>query len=172
MFAGAIDIYNHYWTGSVGLEDSWHTQSSKLRQFAGFIGFIETNTFLAMRYFYQDNKAKSMAHSSFRKTIANAILNNQYDVMLKPPLILRSGLLSKKMTEQVTVLSHHLVVVKSRRRDCYYIYCANVEEERKALQTVWMCDECDKPLCSQSTTRECFQLHIAFGSPAKKYRKK
>ena len=49
--AGAIDIYNHSRTGGTALEDSWKTLSSFLRQIAGLIGFVETNAYVASKFF-------------------------------------------------------------------------------------------------------------------------
>ena len=45
--SASIDIHKHFRTGSVGLEDAWQTKSVHMRQFAGVLGFLFTNGYLA-----------------------------------------------------------------------------------------------------------------------------
>ena len=62
--AAAIDIHNHNLSGSVGLEDVWHTKNPRQRQLAGIRGFCFTNGFLAMKYFRQKPQAPHIQDGS------------------------------------------------------------------------------------------------------------
>ena len=164
--AGSIDIYNHYRTGGVALEDVWKTNSPKLRQFAGLVGFVETNAFLARKYFCQNDNAKKTTHSEFRKRVANLMLMNRMD-RNSNVLILRPKL---GINADVTVVEHALVKLPKRGK-CYM--CSNLGVVRIINQTLWCCSLCgtEKPLCSPNTGRQCFMKHIKDGFPSKKYRK-
>ena len=42
----AVDVHNHYRTGSNALEDSWKTLNYIIREFSGVLSFVFTNAFL------------------------------------------------------------------------------------------------------------------------------
>lgn len=161
--AGSIDVYNHYRTGSVALEDTWKTLSPKLRQFAGLIGFIETNAFLALKHFCADEAAKKTIHSEFRKNLANLLLTNTLD-QIRNQLLLRPKLCP-------IIKPEHDLVKLPKRGKCYM--CSNSESVRVINQTLWCCSLCgsNRPLCSPNTGRQCFMDHVRIGFPSKKYRK-
>ena len=50
-YSASIDVRNHYRTGSVDLENIWHTKNPHRRQLAGILGFCFANGYLAMKYF-------------------------------------------------------------------------------------------------------------------------
>ena len=77
--AGAIDAFHHYRTGGMVLEDSWKIWSILAKQFSGLVGFVESNAFLAMKYFSGSN----IEHNIFIKNLAKALLSNRFD---KEPL--------------------------------------------------------------------------------------
>ena len=161
--AGSIDIYNHVRTGSVGLEDTWKTHSGKIVQFAGLLGFVETNAFLAKKHFCCVESSDRNCHNTFRKNLSNQLLYNTIDSEQK--VWLRPTLGSDNSKE-------HAQVRLSKRTNCYI--CSNFDEERVINQTLWYCRACGphKPLCSANTGRQCFAYHINYGFPEKKYRKK
>ena len=161
--AGAIDIYNHYRTGGVALEDTWRTKSPKIRQFAGLVGFVETNAFLARRYFCSEDVARNALHKTFRKNLANQMLSNRMD-QAENQLTLRP-----KLGSNLTV-GHDLVKLP-KRGNCYI--CSNAGNVRIINQTVWCCSLCGtgRPLCSPNTGRPCFMSHVENGFPQKKYRR-
>ena len=156
-------MYNHYRTGSVALEDTWKTLSPKLRQFAGLIGFIETNAFLALKHFCADEAAKKTIHSEFRKNLANLLLTNTLD-QIRNQLLLRPKLCP-------IIKPEHDLVKLPKRGKCYM--CSNSESVRVINQTLWCCSLCgsNRPLCSPNTGRQCFMDHVRIGFPSKKYRK-
>ena len=162
QYAGAIDVFNHFRTGGGGLEDSWRTHSSKTRQFSGLVGFVETNAFLAMRYFSPGTG--STLHSSFRKDLANALLRNSVDRSTK--LTLRPTLRSAPIDE------HNQIKYEDKKRvRCFY--CANKDWVKITSYTSWYCELCGpkRGLCSPNTGKNCFAAHITLGFPKKRYRK-
>ena len=71
--AGAIDAFHHYRTGGMVLEDSWKIWRILSKQFSGLVGFVESNAFLAMKYFSGSN----IEHNIFIKNLAKALLNKE-----------------------------------------------------------------------------------------------
>ena len=159
--AGAIDIYKHYRTGGTGLEDSWKTISPLLRQFAGLLGFVETNAFLAKKFF----EDKAFDHGQFRKNLANELLTNSLD---KATL----GLVLRYKGKQRLAEDHRLERMLSKQK-CFS--CSNKGELRVEHKTIWCC-ACTgpkRPICSPNTGRNCYTDHVETGLfPTKKYRKK
>ena len=66
----SIDIHNHFRTGSVGLEDAWQTKSVHMRQFAGVLGFLFTNGYLA----YSKFQKSRIKHCDYKVKLANALM--------------------------------------------------------------------------------------------------
>ena len=69
-YSASINVHNHYHTGSVALEDIWHTKNPHRRQLAGILGFYFTNGYLAMKYFSNS----SLPHHQFKMAAANALV--------------------------------------------------------------------------------------------------
>ena len=67
--AAAIDVHNHFRSGSCALEDVWHTKKPRCRQFAGILEFCFTNGYLAMKHFSDS----SLPHFKFKMTAAAAL---------------------------------------------------------------------------------------------------
>ena len=166
--AGYIDVYNHYRTGSVCLEDNWKTKSSKIRQFAGLVGFVETNAFLARKHFCQDESTKKLSHNSFRKGLANGLLQNSINGDTVNKLLV----LRPKLGQSVSSAQGHLLVKMGKKGYCFT--CSNAGSKRVINQTLLFCSFCGpaKPLCSPNTGRQCFMNHILNGFPENQYRKK
>ena len=158
--AGAIDIYNHFRTGSAGLEDTWKTMKPTMRQFAGLLGFVETNAYLAHKFF----SSVAVEHGVFRKELANALLTNKLDKLNLNILSLRPRLGHLQDTE-------HTIEKLPKRQKCYS--CSNRGAIRVENKTIWCCS-CTgpvKPLCSPNTGRTCFTDHVKTGLfPKKVYR--
>ena len=169
--AAGIDIHNHVRTGSSGLEDVWQTKNYVHRQFAGIIGFIFTNSYLAINYFsngYSNEKVKGVIglHTSFKIKLANQLVT------------------FKDMSNNITrglppanaqLALHQLAPLDLNGRKqlrCYF--CKHGRNEGKRIKTSWYCTECGprKPLCSPETRRDCFLKHIENGMPQKPYKKK
>ena len=153
--AAGIDIHNHIRTGSAGLEDVWQTKTYVHRQFAGIVGFIFTNAYLANSYFgdFKDENVKGVTglHTAFKIKLANQLVifkevNNT---------LTRSSLL--KSSDQFSV--HRLLPLDSNgRKQLRCFYCKHARESRVRVKTTWYCQECghSKPLCSPETGRDCF----------------
>ena len=59
------------------MEDTWKTKNYIHRQFAGILGFVFTNSYLAISYFNNDgNKIKGVQgkHISFKMKLANQLV--------------------------------------------------------------------------------------------------
>ena len=92
--AAGIDIHNHVRTGSLGLEDVWRTVSPHTRQFAGVLGFIFTNSYLAMKYFQR--KDTDLKHADFKMELANQMVKFEETVN---PSGRRSSILLDALTD-------------------------------------------------------------------------
>ena len=64
--SSAIDIHNHFRTGSCGLEDAWLTKNPMHRQAAGIFGKAE-ESLLTKRFFQKSD----IRHSDFKIALAN-----------------------------------------------------------------------------------------------------
>ena len=67
--AAAIDVHNHFRSGSCALEDVRHTKNPSCRQLAGILGFYFTNGYLAMKHFSDS----LLPHFKFKMTAAAAL---------------------------------------------------------------------------------------------------
>ena len=167
----AIDVYNHIRTGSVGLEDSWHTSSPKLRQFAALIGFVETNAFLAYQHFHP--QGKDMLHRDFRRQLAKVLIENPF-LGTNSAVLRRDSLVNIAQTFRVPVVREHSVVryQDGKQRKCFY--CSHAYEKRIEKKTKYYCSLCgpDYPMCdSRLSSQDCFNLHKKNGIPTRQYRK-
>ena len=74
--AGSIDVYIHIRTGSVGLEDTWRTHFSKTVHFAGLLGFVEANAFLAKSHFCCVESFYRNCHNTYHRNLSKELLYN------------------------------------------------------------------------------------------------
>lgn len=160
--AAGIDIHNHVRTGSLGLEDVWHTKNPIHRQFAGILGFLFTNAYLAYNYF----RKTSIKHVDFKIKLANLMVtfDPESAVMTRPKEVLA--------TEDQLQISHGVVKLSEkgvrRQKPCFF--CQHGRGIPKKVLTSYYCFECgiDKPLCPPTSSRKCFELHISHGMPTKR----
>ena len=84
--AAGIDIHNHIRTGSLGIEDVWHTRKYIHRQFGGIIGFAFTNAYLAVKHFsgksVESEKNVCGEHTAFKMKLCNQMIN--YNNQVRP----------------------------------------------------------------------------------------
>ena len=165
----AIDRSNHFRTGGTGLEDSWQTNSPKLRQYAALIGFVETNAYLA----YKNFSGNDMLHRDFRRELVKVLIHNPFRTY---SVNRRSEALS--IAVPVAKPQHTVMKLSNdgrQQRRCFY--CCNAYNSRFDNKTSYYCahPSCgkDRPLCATplTTGRDCFKLHVANGMPEKQYRK-
>ena len=166
MSAG-IDIHNHVRTGSMGLEDAWQTKNYIHRQFAGVLGFVFSNAYLAMRYFYGKRMSFKLTngdHSKFKILLVNQLLSYEG----------YAGEIVKNPVKEVRKEVHNLVRLdNTKRKQARCFYCQHAHADKRENKTAYYCEGCgkDKPLCAATTDRDCFAAHITHGLPGKKYRK-
>ena len=163
QMATGIDIHTHLRTGSSGLEDVWSTKDYINQQFAGILGFSFSNT-LAATYFTLNSQNKSICeahHVNFKRKLANQL------VSFKPAQSISASKVDK-------CLGHKLISLGLKKQDwCYY--CRHSWQDSYIhRKTNYYCQICgaDKPLCSPTTSRDCFELHLFEGMPPPKYCKK
>ena len=90
--AAGIDIRNHIRTGSLGIEDVWHTRNYIHRQFGGIIGFAFTNAYLAAKFFSVQKTCSGSGvvgeHTAFKIKLCNQMVNfkNQARLMRNLPV--------------------------------------------------------------------------------------
>lgn len=64
-YAASMDNYNHYCTGSCGVENNWHTKKNHHWQFRGVLGFCFNNSFLAYKFF----RNKNIEYYQFKRAV-------------------------------------------------------------------------------------------------------
>ena len=161
--AASIDIHNHVRIGGLGCEDVLVTVSYHMRQFAGILGFLFTNSYLAFKKF--KHREEKTNHVNFKVKLATTLCKFQPHV----PLQLRSSFLGDN-TEDLTVASHKLVKLDHPLR-CHY--CTHGYEEKRTNSTTFKCSysKCNKPICKPTSKRNCWKLHLELGQmPTKVYR--
>ena len=168
QFAAGIDIHNHVRTGSRGYEDAWLTKCPHIRQFAGLMGFLFTNAFLAIKYF---EKKSDLRHYQFKMSLVNEMLSFDSRNM---GVQRRSSLLNTTTRQQESFqeLKHLRDAIGVEQKPCYF--CQHGRATAQKNKTRWFCGhvECGVkfPICS-STIRSCFSDHIHEGGiPGKKRR--
>ena len=156
-YAAGIDIHNHVRTGSLGLEDVWMTKSPLQRQLAGIVGFIFTNSYLAMKYFGNN---KDMKHVDFKKALANQMI--VYDEVERREKR-RSKNADKILTnaDKIQNMSgqHTLKKYPGKREQKPCFYCQHGRSYPVKQKTCYECVECDVPICPP-TLRDCWQNHV------------
>ena len=165
--AASIDIHNHVRTGSLGFEDIWKTKQPIHRQFAGVVGFIFTNAYLASNYFQK----KEVKHVCFKINLSNAMVTFEDNIYTS-----RNSSLTM-LPEQSQVTENHIICkfsAKGERKQKPCFYCRHGKNDPKRVLTSYYCQSCgeDKPLCAPTSGRQCFHLHILHGMPKKRYFKK
>ena len=175
--SASIDIHNHFRTGSVGLEDAWQTKSAHMRQFAGVLGFLFTNGYLA----YSKFQKSSIKHCDYKVKLANALMEFKENEprptrnSLEPSV---GGASAKvhvlKLLEKLTADKNGCEKQYRRyQRECFYCQ-HNPQKKPEIHKTSYHCEGCVGPrgqlypLCDPKTGRECFKLHIVNGLPSKR----
>ena len=151
----------------MGYENAWQTQNPHHRQFAGLTGFLFTNAFLAYNYFKKENTD----HVDFKVNLFNDMLDfEERDVVL--PMRYPANVANNIITSMVTHPLKKLAKIGERMQLLCH-YCAHAYAEHRWHKTSYFCGTCGDsfPLCSPTSLRKCFQNHIEFGMPEKKYRK-
>jgi hypothetical protein len=166
-WCAGIDIHNHVRNGSMGLEDVWMTKTYIHRQFAGVLGFVFSNAYLATKSFMnkrQTNmKHTTGEHTKFKMHLCNQLVQYQN----------KSKRIESRLQPEQRSDVHNLVPLSSTGRKqslCFYCYHGN--ETKYKYKTSYYCAKCgiDKPLCQPSTGRGCFLAHVTHGMPNMKYR--
>lgn len=163
-YAATIDIHNHVRQGAQGFEDVWQTMNPHIRQFAGIMSFVLTNSYLAMRYF-QD---KSLLHTDFNMALSNAMVAYRETERMVHRHLPTAPLEEKEIStvsSEHTVKKFRAIRVKYQKK-CYY--CQHGRNVPARRNTSYYCAACGEnfPLCSP-LVRDCFSLHIQYGMPHK-----
>ena len=159
-FSASIDVHNHVRTGSLGLEDVFHTHTPQLRQFAGIVGFLLSNSYLAFQYFKPGNK--NLRHVTFKMALANALVTYTTST-----INLRSSITGN---EAAMVSNTHTVIKLPYPKPCFY--CRHGSKVSRRITTTFECSFCKKALCKPSSSRKCWVLHLTEGLPEKRKVKK
>ena len=166
--AGAIDRFNHCRTGGFGLENAVRTKDPSVRQLCGLLGFVETNSYLSYRYF-----TKEMKHKDFKRSLVCLLLQNNFDDVRTPDTMTRAKRRTAQEEREDAVLrTHYLRKNDGLRNQKRCFYCYHAYETPRPFRTVYYCDYCgDKyGICSPTTGRKCWDLHIKNGLPLKRKR--
>ena len=163
--AAGIDIHNHVRTGGMGLEDAWMTKNYINRQFAGVLGFVFSNAYLAMRYFFpQSSENFSYVvgdHTMFKMALCNHLIHFAEVIQKVPSNIPGTNVHKLKLLDD------------SGRKQARCYYCYHGRMQKKDQKTSYYCLECgiSKHICAPTTDRDCFTEHLIHGMPNKQYRK-
>ena len=124
----AIDVHNHLRQDGLALEKAWETQSWKYRIFASLLGIIETNAYLAFKYFSK----KEVLHAAFTESLAHYLIFNT------PPSFNSHGDGDIVANDEIESGSNHflkrLASVDSRNRKRVQRKCVVCSEVRKKQQ--------------------------------------
>ena len=76
--SAAVDFQNHLSTAGLGLEDAWMTKNYIHRQFAGVLGFVFTNAYLAKKFFFPERNSSMYGvvgeHTKFKMSLCNQLM--------------------------------------------------------------------------------------------------
>ena len=166
--AAGIDIHNHVRTGSKGFEDVWMTKNPILRQFAGIMGFVFANAFLAMKYFGK----YTGKHVDFKEMLANEMI--MFEDIESANIQTRGSKVPAPLTQVEEKHSLIKLAGKGQRLQKPCFYCQHGLEEGKCVLTSYCCSQCGttRPLCPPTSDRLCFEKHVSEGMPQKRYKKK
>ena len=154
--AASIDVHNHVRTGSLGFEDVLMTLSPTVRQFTGIVGFLFTNSFLAYKYFKNDQD--KLSHCRFKIQLAEQLVAYRNVTEPRP----RRSLLE----DSVAVASSHQLVKLEYPKPCYY--CRHGYKDSSRKTTTFECSFCKVPLHKASYKLKCWEFHITYGLPEKR----
>ena len=152
-YSAGIDVHNHVRTGSLGLEDVWRTASPHTRQFTGVLGFVFTNSYLAMKYFKKGGVP--VKHVEFKMDLANQMV--RFDEAMNPvgkrPSVLRAN-------STAIMLSSHTMTKyagKRQQKPCYV--CQHGGDVPSIRKTSYYCEECNVAICPPHL-RTCWNNHL------------
>ena len=188
--ANGIDVHNKVRTGGYGgsgLEDTWHTKNPCHRQIAGILGFCFTNAYLSIKYFnaktYPSGKLHGQ-HSQFKICLTKQMVEFEEDqensfigsrLLTTPKRKSSESMLPEYETSSAMRMhiDHNLLQFSRQRYQKKCFYCQHGREVRKVIKTAYYCScaGSDRPICSPTTKRDCFNQHIKCGFPPKKYRR-
>lgn len=173
--APAVDIHNHIRQSGLALEEVWNTQRWHHRIYASVLGIIETNAFLAFKYFKRDASSK---HSDFTEALALQLINNPWvaetpvqeeharianPANLANPILIRPNPPLQPGDHTLIPLSRFEDRQRVQRR-C--IICVRVY--KRVQKASYYCGSCGTRavMCSPTTGRNCFTYHVQHGIPA------
>lgn len=165
--APSIDVHNHLRQSGLALEEVWHTQNWKHRLYASLLGIIETNAYLAFKYFKKD--VNKLSHADFTKNLAYQLVTTEWE----------TGSTNENRAERsnnnnpatTTHTEHSLIALstiseKQRvQRKC--VICSRIRKVQQKAS--YFCQPCGQNavLCAPTTGRNCFSYHILHGVPSK-----
>lgn len=164
-YAAGIDIHNHVRTGSLGLEDVWGTKSPLQRQLAGILGFIFTNSYLAMKYFGNN---KDMKHVDFKKALANQMI--VFDEVVSREKRLQRNVAENAEGYQNQTGKHTLMKYAGIREQKPCFFCQHGRNPPVKQKTGYRCVECKAAICPP-TLRDCWDRHTVDMPKKRRYGK-
>ena len=153
-YSASTDVHNHR-TGSVGLEDIWHTKNPQRWQLAGILGFCFTNGYLAMKYFSKP----SLPHFQFKMAATNSLVASKTTNLCWTLQILENN-----------EANLHEIIRIGYSLDCYICKNGNGPNGQVRKSTTFKCKSCWIPLC-QTSSNGCWNQQIIEGVPKKIKRK-
>ena len=167
--AGAIDRFNHCRTGGIGLEDAVKTKDPALRQMCGVLGFVATNSFRSYCHFTAIKK-----HKDFKKELVCLLLENKFDTASETSKCVTREKKRARDEESSILYTHILRRYPGTRNQKRCFYCYHGYDDSRIFRSVYYCGYCgeDYGLCPPTSGRICWELHIKFGLPMKRSRKK
>lgn len=163
--APSIDIHNHIRQSGLALERVWNTQRWQHRMFASLFGIIETNAYLAYKYF---KKEPNLNHTDFTEQLALQLINHPSTA--NPPAA--NDIANPRPAQEPVILAgnHTLIALSSEsdkvrvQRKC--IICSRVRKIQQKAS--YRCRACGPRavMCSPTTGRNCFAHHVQHGIPA------
>ena len=151
-YSAAIDVHNHNRSGSVALEDIWHTKNPLRHQFAGILGFCFTNSYLGMKHFCD----RKIQHHFFKMAAAHALTSYKTTSMIE----------TRVLNQSATVSSSHTLEKLPNSRRCYMCQHGYLNRKKSNISTTFKCGLCAVPVCKPSKG-DCWEMHLK-GLPKKR----
>ena len=151
-YSAAIDVHNHNRSGSVALEDIWHTKNPLRCQFAGILGFCFTNSYLGMKHFCD----RKIQHHFFKMAAAHALTSYKTTSMIE----------TRVLNQSATVSSSHTLEKLPNSRRCYMCQHGYLNRKKSNISTTFKCGLCAVPVCKPSKG-DCWEMHLK-GLPKKR----
>ena len=142
-YSAAIDVHNHYRSGSVALEDIWHTKTPLRHQFVGILGVCFTNSYLGMKHFCDPK----IQHHAFKMAAAHALTSYKITNMIE----------AQVLSHSINISDGYILEKLPNSQRCSMCQHGYLNRKMGNISTTFKCALCAVPVCkpSKGDCRKC-----------------